>query len=225
VIDLIGGKTILPKRTLALEDRLLNLLYWSAKQFALHCSAADGIIPRNETEFSCEETVPNSGESHPAMRHGLASRGIQHVPGAFSDPAGRARLDQQFSARQGRCGACGAAFGDSAPGSWELVSGLLLRQEVNPWHWVVLGWVGTLLVGSQVIKLITAGVHLIYGDREGHSFLGRQLRGLLLFSVAVVAWLVGVALSLRLPLNVPQHRGEGFSIVSGPPRFPARRGV
>jgi membrane protein len=82
------------------------------------------------------------------------------------------------------------------PGSWELVSGFLLRQEVNPWHWVLFGWVGTLLVGSQVMKLITAGVHLIYGDRESHSFLGRQLRGLLLFSVTIVAWLLAVALSL-----------------------------
>jgi membrane protein len=82
------------------------------------------------------------------------------------------------------------------PGSWQLVSEFLLHQEVNPWHWVLLGWVGTLLVGSQVIKLITAGIHLIYGDRETHSFLGRQLRGLLLFSVTIVAWLVAVALSV-----------------------------
>jgi membrane protein len=82
------------------------------------------------------------------------------------------------------------------PGSWQLVSESLLRQEVNPWHWVLLGWAGTLLVGSQVMKLITAGIHLIYGDRETGSFLGRQLRGLLLFCVAIVAWLVAVALSV-----------------------------
>jgi membrane protein len=82
------------------------------------------------------------------------------------------------------------------PGSWELVSEFLVHREVNPWLWVLFGWAGTLLVGSQVIKLITAGVHLIYGDRESHSFLGRQLRGLLLFSVAIVAWLVAAALSL-----------------------------
>jgi membrane protein len=82
------------------------------------------------------------------------------------------------------------------PGSWQLVSEFLLHQAVNPWHWVLVGWVGTLLVGSQVMKLITAGIHLIYGDRETHSFLGRQIRGLLLFSVTVVAWLVAVALSV-----------------------------
>src|SRR5512135_3754932 len=34
------------------------------------------------------------------------------------------------------------------PGSWELVSGYLVRREVNPWIWVILGWLGTLLVGA-----------------------------------------------------------------------------
>jgi membrane protein len=82
------------------------------------------------------------------------------------------------------------------PGSWQLLSEFLLHQEVNPWHWVLLGWVGTLLVGSQVIKLIIKGIELIYGDHSTHSFLGRQLRGLLLFSVTIVAWLVAVALSV-----------------------------
>jgi len=47
------------------------------------------------------------------------------------------------------------------PGSWQLVSDFLLRQEVNPWAWVLFGWVGTLLVGSQVTKLIMEGIHLI----------------------------------------------------------------
>jgi membrane protein len=82
------------------------------------------------------------------------------------------------------------------PGSWQLISAYVLRQEVNPWHWVLLGWVGTLLVGSQVMKLVMAGIQLIYGDRDSHSFLGRQVRGLLLFSVTSVAWLVAVALSV-----------------------------
>jgi membrane protein len=82
------------------------------------------------------------------------------------------------------------------PGSWQLVSDFLVRREVNPWTWVLLGWVGTLLVGSQVMKLIMEGIHLIYGDRERHSFLGRQLLGLLLFCVSIVAWLLTVGLSV-----------------------------
>jgi len=82
------------------------------------------------------------------------------------------------------------------PGSWQLASDLLLHQEVKAWQWVFLGWLGTLLVGSQVMKLIMEGIHLIYGDRGRYSFLGRQLRALLLFCVTIVVWLMAVALSV-----------------------------
>lgn len=130
------------------------------------------------------------------MRHDFTGRSLQHVRGFFSSllvvlglmsrslrgPAGR-DLAVRLSAIL-------------PPGSWQLISDSLLRPEVNPWAWVLFGWVGTLLVGSQVTKLITEGIRLTYGDRERHSFLGRQLRGLLLFGVSVVAWLVAAALSL-----------------------------
>jgi len=98
------------------------------------------------------------------------------------------------------------------PGSWQLISDFVLRQGVNPWIWVILGWLGTLLAGSQVMKLIMEGIHLIYGEPEKHSFLGRQLRGLLLFSVSIVAWLVAVALSVfGRPLRQWMIRGFGTS--------------
>jgi membrane protein len=82
------------------------------------------------------------------------------------------------------------------PGSWQLVSETLLRPEVNSWYLALFGWVGMLLVGSQMIKLIIKGIELIYGDRGSHSFLGRQLRGLLLFSVTSVFWFGAVAVSV-----------------------------
>jgi membrane protein len=82
------------------------------------------------------------------------------------------------------------------PGSWQLVSETLLRSEVNSWYLALFGWVGMLLVGSQMIKLIIKGIELIYGDSGGRSFLGRQLRGLLLFSVTSVVWFVAVALTV-----------------------------
>ena len=54
-------------------------------------------------------------------------------------------------------------------------------------------------MGSQVTKLIVAGIHTVYGDCENparHSFLGRQIRGLLLFFVTILAWLVALALAI-----------------------------
>jgi membrane protein len=82
------------------------------------------------------------------------------------------------------------------PGSWQLISAYVLGPEVNGWYLALIGWVGTLLVGSQVIKLIIKGIQLIYGEHTRQSFLGRQIRGLLLFSVASVAWLVAAAASV-----------------------------
>ena len=98
------------------------------------------------------------------------------------------------------------------PGSWQLVSEFLLRHQVNAFRWVLLGWAGTLLAGSQVMKLIMEGIHLIYGDRQRHSFLGRQLRGMLLFCVTIVGWFVAVVLSaFSTPLRRWMTLGFGRS--------------
>ena len=40
------------------------------------------------------------------------------------------------------------------------------------------------------------GISLNYRDPRRHSFLGRQLRGLLLFSATIVVWVAAVALSV-----------------------------
>jgi membrane protein len=82
------------------------------------------------------------------------------------------------------------------PGSWQLISENLLRPEVNTWYLAIFGWVGMLLVGSQVIKLIIKGIELIYGGTGSNSFFGRQIRGLLLFSAASVVWFAAVAVSV-----------------------------
>jgi membrane protein len=101
------------------------------------------------------------------------------------------------------------------PGSWQLVSDFLARREVNPWNWVLLGWLGTLLVGTQVMKLIMEGICLIYGDRKRHSFLGRQIRGLLLFCVSIVAWLLAVVVSVfGRPVRQWMTRGVGQSLLA-----------
>src|SRR6185312_8334004 len=53
------------------------------------------------------------------------------------------------------------------PGSWQLISDFVVRRAGNPWLWVILGWLGTLLAGSQVMKLIMEGIHLtLWGARE-----------------------------------------------------------
>lgn len=71
------------------------------------------------------------------------------------------------------------------PGSQAIVGDFLVRRGVDVWKYSLLGIIGTLLGGSQVMKLLMEGIHLIYGDEERIGFLHRQLRGLLLLLITM----------------------------------------
>ena len=79
------------------------------------------------------------------------------------------------------------------PGSQGVVSEFLVNQGPDAWKVALLGWSGTLLAGSQVMKLVMEGIHIIYGDKEKPGFLHRQLRGLLLLLITM-APLLGAAI-------------------------------
>ena len=76
------------------------------------------------------------------------------------------------------------------PGSQSIVTDFLSQRGPNVWKFAVLGWAGCLIGGSQVMKLLMEGIHLIYGDEERSSFLHRQFRGLLLLLITVAPVLV-----------------------------------
>src|SRR5215470_4321194 len=78
------------------------------------------------------------------------------------------------------------------PGSQGIVSEFLVKRGPDAWKIAALGWTGTLLAGSQVMKLVMEGIHTIYGDAEKPGFLHRQLRGLLLL-LLTIAPLLGAA--------------------------------
>ena len=71
------------------------------------------------------------------------------------------------------------------PGSQGVVSEFLVKRGPDAWKVALLGWSGTLLAGSQVMKLVMEGIHTIYGDEEKPGFLHRQLRGLLLLLITI----------------------------------------
>lgn len=79
------------------------------------------------------------------------------------------------------------------PGSQSIVSEFLVNRGPEAWKIALLGWSGTLLAGSQVMKLVMEGIHIIYGDEEKPGFLHRQLRGLLLLLITI-APLLGAAI-------------------------------
>jgi membrane protein len=101
------------------------------------------------------------------------------------------------------------------PGSQPIVSEFLVNQGPHAWRWALVGWTGTLLAGSQVMKLLMEGIHIIYGDPDRPGFLRRQLRaiGLLLLTIAplLVAAILGV---FGRPLRrwIASELGKGKSV-------------
>jgi len=71
------------------------------------------------------------------------------------------------------------------PGSQAIVSEFLAKRGPEAWKVAALGWTGTLLAGSQVMKLVMHGIHTIYGDTDELGFLHRQVRGLMLLLVTI----------------------------------------
>jgi membrane protein len=82
------------------------------------------------------------------------------------------------------------------PGSQGIVSEFLVKRGPDAWKIVLLGWTGTLLAGSQVMKLVMEGIHIIYGDKELPGFLHRQLRGLLLLLITIAPLLTAALLGI-----------------------------
>src|SRR5947207_9521671 len=82
------------------------------------------------------------------------------------------------------------------PGSQGVVSEFLVNHGPDAWKVALLGWAGTLLAGSQVMKLIMEGIHVIYGDTEKPGFLHRQLRGLLLLVATIAPLIIAAVLGV-----------------------------
>jgi membrane protein len=102
------------------------------------------------------------------------------------------------------------------PGSQGIALDFLGKRGPDVWKYAFAGAVGTLLGGTQVMKLLMEGIHLIYGDEERIGFLHRQLRGVLLLLITmapmVVAGILGVFgkplrhwLTEQLWKNAPVH--------------------
>src|SRR5277367_6538603 len=76
------------------------------------------------------------------------------------------------------------------PGSRGIVSDFLQRNGFDLWKLTLIGWAGTLFGGTQVMKLLMEGIHLIYEDEERIGFIRRQLRGLLLLLITMAPILI-----------------------------------
>src|SRR5579871_5923265 len=68
------------------------------------------------------------------------------------------------------------------PGTLSILNNFLGRHSTQSWQWVLLGLGGTLLAGTQMMKLLMDGFRVVYGDPNELSPLSRNVRALLLLT-------------------------------------------
>ena len=72
------------------------------------------------------------------------------------------------------------------PGTLGILSNFLIQHSVHPWQWVLLGLGGTLLAGTQMMKLLMEGFRMVHRDQDRGDFLSRHVRAVLLLSATIV---------------------------------------
>lgn len=82
------------------------------------------------------------------------------------------------------------------PDSQQIVSQFLTNRGPDAWKVILVGWSGMLLAGTQVMRLLMEGIHLIYGNRDRFGYLHRQLRAFLLLLLTLAPWLVASILGV-----------------------------
>ncbi len=80
------------------------------------------------------------------------------------------------------------------PGVVGMFSSFLFRHTIHPWEWIVLGLGGTLLAGTQTMKLLLEGFCIVYRDAERLNAVGRHARALVLLSTAIIPSILIVTL-------------------------------
>ncbi len=82
------------------------------------------------------------------------------------------------------------------PGSMTVVAAYFVRRVARPWRWMVLGLLGTMLAGTQVMAGYMEGFRIIEGDLLGPTYWRRQLRALGLLCLTIVPMLAVVILTV-----------------------------
>src|ERR1700681_4758690 len=80
------------------------------------------------------------------------------------------------------------------PGTVTILNAFLTRHSAHPLEWVLLGMGGTLLAGTQMMKLMMEGFRMVHGDEYRAGFLNRHVRALVLLCATIVPSIVIVNL-------------------------------
>jgi YihY family inner membrane protein len=72
------------------------------------------------------------------------------------------------------------------PGTLSILNNFLSRNSRQSWEWILLGLGGTLLAGTQMMKLLMEGFRTVYRDPEQLSPVSRNVRALLLLTATIL---------------------------------------
>ncbi len=81
-------------------------------------------------------------------------------------------------------------------GSQQLVLDLMTRTTTHPWQWILVGSLGTLLAGTQAMKLMMDGFRIVRGESDRPPFWVHQVRALFLLAAAIGPGLATVVLTV-----------------------------
>jgi membrane protein len=95
------------------------------------------------------------------------------------------------------------------PGSQQIVSEFLVNRGPDAWKWALVGLVGTLLAGTQVMRLLMEGIQTIYGDHDRPGYLHRQLRSVALLMITITPLMAAALLGV---FGRPLRRWLGYEL-------------
>ena len=72
------------------------------------------------------------------------------------------------------------------PGTIGMVSSFFSSHSTHPLRWISLGLGGTVLAGTQMMKLLLEGFRLVYGEDDRPDWITRHVRALLLLLATMV---------------------------------------
>ncbi len=82
------------------------------------------------------------------------------------------------------------------PESARLVGAYLGRHGESALQFIMVGLLGTFLVGARLMNALTDGFYIVAGDKARPKFMERQLRVLALLCLTIFPWLVVVVLTI-----------------------------
>ena len=95
------------------------------------------------------------------------------------------------------------------PGSQQIVSEFLVNRGPDALKWALLGLFGTLIAGTQVMRLLMEGIHLIYNDHDRPGYWHRQLRSVALLLITITPLLMAAFLGV---FGRPVRRWVAFEL-------------